>query len=204
MDHTPCFSKPFFNPYRSGETWKERFMFLHPALEAYLRQILFVGLRRKGVNYADARRFVYENRLVENFPEHFKTLSGLDWATFIQPNPRLGALWDLYKKQTNLVRHRVFHGLRSYDEAFFRLCYLIDLRLIDTLCQHLLDHFQHDFLPPLKDLDLPRVGKTGVSPNTVIKKFLTGTRPRYSDSEDDMQQLRAFLSGLGISTDEVK
>lgn len=203
MDNAPpCFSKAFFNPYRCDKSWKERFMYLHPGVEAYLRQVLFVGLRRNGVNYQEAREFVYENRLVEQFPDHFKTLFGIDWMGFIQPDALLCTLWDLYRKQTKPVRHRVFHGLRSYDEEFFRMCYAIDLSFVESLSKYLFLHYQHDFLPPLKDLMLPRVGKNGVPPSTVIKKFSAGTKPRYSDTEDDFRQFKLLLSEIGIYSEE--
>ncbi len=173
-------------------------MNLHPGVEAYLRQILFIGLRQHRVNYLNARRCVYDYRVVEDFTAHFQALFGHAWNTFIQPNAKLALLWNLFNDQTKPIRNRVFHGMRDYHDDMFQLCYSIDLGLIEEIGTQLVSHYQHDFLPPLKSLGLPRVGKQGVAPNQILNSLRSGKSPRYSDSAAEIQQLRTNLTGITI------
>ncbi len=199
MNNFPsCFQKAFFNDFRHTGSWKDRFMYIHPGVEAYLRQILFVGLRRHGVNYADATKFVYENRLVEGFTTHFPVLFNSDWNVFIQPSPTLSLLWDLYENETQPVRNRVFHGMRDYSDELFQLCYSIDIGLIEAISHHLNGQFQHDFLPPLKSLNLPRVGRHGVTGTSILGRLRRGRSPRYSSTPAELAQLRQDLRGITI------
>jgi hypothetical protein len=56
----------------------------------------------------------------------------------------------------------------------------------------------HDFLPPLKTLGLPRVGKNGVKPSQVLKRLRIGKGPRYSDSPAELEAVRQALAAGGV------
>jgi hypothetical protein len=61
------FDKPFFNRFRSNGSSRDRFMNIHPGVEAYQKQILFIGLRYKGVGYDNQEGLNKLEKILEDY-----------------------------------------------------------------------------------------------------------------------------------------
>lgn len=121
---------------KSGNITTIDFINIHRGVEAYLRRLLFIGLRLNGVQYKTASEVVcmsYSNNrdLIKNTIKLI-SLNTIALEDLEEQNSDFKALLQLFFEFTSVYRNRVFHGVEGeiYDSLTLQYCYLIDKSLI--------------------------------------------------------------------------
>lgn len=178
---------------KEGELNTVDFMQMHIAVESYLKRVLFIALRSKGVNYKYCQEVIKSSFLTNDklFDKVIILLDKLKSSeTYINDTFNFNILFDLFKNFSSVYRNKVVHGVipEINDMEVLKYCILINKNLIIKIEESLSSVYGNQALEELKNWKFERnQANENISVENIIRKYNLGGLTKKAKSKTSLE-----------------
>jgi hypothetical protein len=186
---------------KEGELNTDDFMQMHKAVESYLKRLLLIALRRKGISYKNCQEVIKSSFLANDklFNKVIVLLDELKSSeTYKNDTLNVNILFDLFKNFSSVFRNKVVHGVITEinDKEVLKYCILINKNLIIKIEESLSSVYENKALEELKNWKFERnQANENISVENIIRKYNLGGLTKKAKSKTSV---RDNLKLIGI------
>jgi hypothetical protein len=181
---------------------EDDFMQMHKAVESYLKRVLFIALRKKGVSYKNCQGVIKSSFLTNDklFEKVINLLNELKISeTYQNDTLNVKVLFYLFHNFSSVFRNRIVHGIipELNDKEVLKYCYIINKNLIMKIEESLFEVYSSRALDNLETWKFDRrVANDNRNVENIIAKYRLGARTRIAISKKNVKEK---LSQIGIN-----
>ncbi len=171
-----------------AEIKTEEFIKTHRAVEGYLKRLLLIGLRLKGMKYKQAQKTI-SNTFLKNVDLSHKCVQLIDSAkskTFWTAHADLKILRNLFLEFSSIYRNKVEHAVIAEirDEQLLKLLMYVNISFLSAFEKVLKAEFDKSAFSPPTEWGARRSTKT--FSETEIAQLRLGSQTRPPKNPDEV------------------